>query len=227
MLADSELCAPARLIIVMNCGLGNFDGLRKHLLAGSLQGEKKFDAVLQDIGLGVAAMMENFCNRKFARAVGDQAVFPGDRASFVLHRYPVEALTKIELRMQDSEQFVEPATTSLLSVSLASGIVYFNDKADGGPYYAQVRLTFTGGYWFETLEPEDEGYPSTAPAGAALLPPDLRLAWLIQCREVWSKIDKLGTGIVDTPDKQSATGVLDLSPMVKSMLRQYVQYQPI
>src|ERR1051325_6069004 len=91
----------------MNCGLGNFDGLRKNLLPSqSMAQDERFDSMIQDIGLGVDAMMEQYCNRAFARVVGDVAVFQADRASFMLPRYPVEAITAVELKLKDSDDFV-------------------------------------------------------------------------------------------------------------------------
>lgn len=209
----------------MNAGLGNLDGLKKHLLAGSLAEEKSFDQVIQDTGLGAGALIENFCNRKFARAVGAQAKFQADRASFFLPRYPVEAVTLVEFKLKESDGWVAQDLSVIRSISAESGIVYFPERADAGPSWGQVRFTFTGGYFFEQLEPDEDGYPSAAPAGAAALPADVRFAWLLQCREMWSKLDKLGTGLVDKPGEQSGTP--ELLPIVKRMLGQYVQMNPV
>lgn len=211
----------------MNAGFGNLDSLKRHLLAGSMAGETRFDQVIVDVALGVAGAMENFCNRKFARAVGDKAVFQADRASFILPRYPLEAVTAVEAKATDGDGWVAQELSFIQATSLASGIIYLQEQPDAGPYWSQVRFTFTGGYWFETLEPDDENYPSAMPDGATPLPAELRLAWLLQCREVWNKIDKIGAGLVDVPDNQTKTGVLDLSPMVKRTLGQYVLMQPI
>jgi len=75
---------------------------------------------------------------------------------------------------------------SIQSLSAASGVVYLTDDTfstpDAGPYWGEVRFTFTGGYFFEQLEPEDEGYPTVQPPGSAPLPKGLRLAWLNHCR---------------------------------------------
>jgi hypothetical protein len=209
----------------MNAGLANLDSLKKHLLARTLMAETSFDLVIQDIGAGVLGMMEKFCDRKFCRVVGDQAILQADRASFSLPRYPVESITQVELKLKDSDQFQVQDLSFIESTSPPSGIVYLADAADAGPYWAQVRFTYTAGFWFETLEPDDDGYPSAAPAGANLLPPELRLAWIIQCREIWNKIDKLGAGIVDKPDQQTLTGTLDLSPLTKDMLNSYRRLQ--
>lgn len=209
----------------MNAGLGNLDSVKKHLLAGTLKAEPRFDALIQDIAKGVSGIMENFCDRKFARVAGDKVVLQADRSSFSLPRYPVETITLVELKLKDSDGFQAQDMTLIESTSPRAGMVYLSDKSDGGPYWGQVRFTYTGGFWFESLEPDDANYPSAMPAGANALPDELRLAWLMQCREVWNKFDKLGTGIVDKPDEQTLIGKLELAPMVKQMLNSYRRLQ--
>ena len=171
--------------------------------------------------------MEQFCNLEFERLVDDQVVFGADRSSFILPRYPVEAITAVELKLTDEDGWEAQELTYIRSTSPLSGLVYLPESPDAGKYWSQVRFTYTGGYWFETLEPDEEGYPSALPAGARALPHDLRLVWLTQCREVWNKLDKLGTGLVDKPDAQTALAELDFSPMVKRMLGNYMLMQPI
>ena len=212
----------------MNCGLSNLDRLKAHLIpAGTMAGETKFDQVIADIGQGVAEDMENFCNRKFERSVGDQVVFQGDRASFVLARYPIEAVTMVETDARDGRGFVAQDLSFIQSVSLDSGVVYLPERPDAGRFWSQVRFTFTGGYWWEELEPDDANYPSGQPAGSAALPKGLRLAWLNQCRTVWDACDKLGLGLVDKPKVQTVIADLDFSPAVKRTLANYSVMQPI
>lgn len=210
----------------MNAGLSNLDTLKKHLLPASLAPESRFDLVIQDIGQGVAGLMENYCDRKFARVVADQVVLMADRASFSLPRYPVEIISQVELKYRDSDAFQVQDISLIESTSPMAGIVYLQDNTDAGPYWAQVRFTYTGGYWFEQLEPDDDNYPTgAAPAGSTLLPSEIKFAWLTQCREVWNKFDKLGTGLIDKPDSQTKTGNLDLSPMVKDLLKSFRRMQ--
>jgi hypothetical protein len=211
----------------LNAGLGNLDGLKKHLLAASLVSETRFDLVIMDIGLGVAGLMEQYCNRSFLRMVGAQDTFTADRASFILSRYPIEAISKVELKTSDMEDFVVQDSSFIQSTSKAAGIVYLPDSPDAGTYWSEVRFTYTGGFFFETAEPDDESYPSAMPAGAKALPADLRMAWLMQCRLVWDFCDKLGLGVVDKPKAQSAISELDWSPMAKRTLDNYRQMQPI
>ncbi|MEN6533036.1 MAG: hypothetical protein ABFD89_05195 [Bryobacteraceae bacterium] len=212
----------------MNCGLSNLDRLKAHLLpAGTMAGERKFDEVIKDLGLGVAEDMENYCNRKFVRAVGDTAIFQADRNSFVLPRYPVEEVTLVELDARDGNGFVAQSADFVQSVSLPSGVVYLSGNPDAGKFWAQVRFTYTGGYWFEQLEPEDAGYPTAQPAGAVALPNGLRLAWLNHCRAMWNAWDKLGVGLVDAPNAQTTIGEMEFSPAVKRALANYQMMQPV
>jgi hypothetical protein len=211
----------------MNAGLSNLDTLRKHLLATTLVAEPRFDLVITDIGLGTASQFENFCNRQFARTIGAQAVFQADRSSFILPCYPLEAVTAVDAKQADADDWVAQDLSVIRSTSLASGVVYLPNEVDAGRFWSEIRFTYTGGFWWEMLEPEDVGYPSAMPAGAKPLPLDLKLAWLLQCREVWNKIDKLGGGLVDKPDAQTALGSLDFPKGVRRTLLNYQLMQPI
>ena len=101
------------------------------------------------------------------------------------------------------------------------------EPPDAGPYWGQVRFTYTGGFWWEELEPDDPGFPSVQPAGSCALPKALKLAWLNHCRAIWNAWDKLGTGLVDKPGVQTVIAELDFSKAVKRTLADYVQIQPI
>jgi hypothetical protein len=211
----------------MIAGLTNLDTLKKHLLATTLQAETRFDQVITDIGLGVAAQFENFCNRQFARVVDDVATFQADRSSFILPRYPVEAITLVEVKQKDSGAWITQDLELIQSSSLASGVIYLPEEIDAGRFWHEIRFTFTGGFWWEPLEPDDDGYPSAAPAGAKPLPNDLRLAFLLHCREIWNKLDKLGAGLVDKPDTQTMLSSLDFPTAVRRTLLNYQVMQPI
>ena len=212
----------------MNAGLANLDTLKRHLLpSNTMAGDTRFDAVFVDLGQGIAEDFENFCNRKFARAAGCQDTFQCDRASFVLSRYPVESITAVELKLKDVDGWTAQEAGYIQSSSPESGLVYLPEPPDAGPYWGQVRFTYTGGYWFETLDPDEAGYPSAQPAGSAALPKGLRLAWLNHCRQVWNAYDKLGVGLLDKPDAQTVIGKLDYSASVKRTLANYLLMQPI
>jgi hypothetical protein len=215
----------------MNAGLGNLTIVKKHLLPATMVSESRFDDVILDISQGVAALIEQWCNRKFQRTVDDTAIFQADRMSFILPRYPVESISKVETRETEDDSWEDVTSDNLIkSTSLASGVIYFGEGADAGKYWSSIRFTYTGGYWFEDYEPSDDGYPQALPSGAARLPIDLKLAWLMQCRDIWSKFDKLGTGLnkEGTGNLLGTTlGALEFSKAVISILHNYKQILPI
>jgi len=197
----------------MNAGFSNLDWLKKNLLSNSFKTDTRFDPLILSLGLGTAGLIENFCNRKFARVVGAQEVFAADQAEFVLSRFPVEAVTTFELKQNEQDGFVAQPNTAIVAIDQSNGII-ITGTADVGEYWCQVRFTFTGGFFWEQLEPDDAAYPSVQPAGSTALPEALRTAWLLQCKHIWALNDKLGTDILKTGDEKSlrfpqewATGV--------------------
>jgi hypothetical protein len=68
---------------------------------------------------------------------------------------------------------------------------------------------------------------ATLPTGAAALPDDLKLAWLLQCEHIWSLRDKLGVNVAASA--KSAADVaglasMQLLPAVADTLRDYRRY---
>jgi hypothetical protein len=210
----------------MNCGLGNLTSLKNHLLAKSMAAETRFDEVIADIGRGNTALMERFTGRKFARAVNTTEIFPADRCTFLVARFPIESVSQSEYKQTETDGWVVQATDFIEMIDHAPGIIATSHNADVGLPHEQVRFTFTGGYHIEFLEPS-EG-TTDLPANATALPDDLRLAWLIQSRLTWTAIDKLGAGVVkEGPSGQFVTGGLSdlkLSPKVEQILAPYKRY---
>lgn len=209
----------------MNAGLSNLATLKQHLLAPALRSAVTYDVQITALGLGMAAAIEKFCNRKFARVENDTHICTADRDHAYVPRYPLETFTSIEMKA-DINVGWEMQTGLVLNTNPASGLVYWGAGISFA--WAQMRITYTGGYFFETLEPDDEAYPSSLPAGAAALPEDLKLAWLLQCRNVWASVDKLGTAITKIgTGAESVTGTLptlELIPQVKTMLAGHIRY---
>ena len=211
----------------MRVGLGNLALLKTHLGGVAVKpGDTRWDSVITDIGLGVSDQIENYLDRKLCYAVNDQVVLPADRASFSLPRYPVQIITLAELKLDDADGFVAQPAMFIRSTDAHSGMVYLKGQADAGPYWAQVRFTYTAGYYFPTLDVGDAGYPSVQPAGSVALPNDLKLAWLMQCRRVWSVIDKLGTKMLDNSAAVAAAlAAVDFSPETLQQLAHYRRLQ--
>jgi len=209
----------------MNAGLGNLDTLKRHLLPESMVAQTNFDAKIANVGKGVAGLIEKHCNRQLARVVGDKAEFTADRAAFWLPRYPVEVITTVEQKDEESAGYVA-LPDAVQNSNLKTGQIWF--AAQLGEWWSWMRITYTGGFFWEQLEPADVGYPTAQPGGSTALPDDIKLAWLLQCGRVWELIDKLGTNI--SPDKQvqfvaQTLSALELVPEVKQILNAHVRYQ--
>ncbi len=183
----------------MNLGLGNLASLKAFVLPEALGSETTFDARLQTIGKGVAAAMERECNRKFGRVVGEEFVCSADRSYVSLPRFPVEEVTKIERQDDLTTGYVELAANTLLNLDISVGMADFGYPM--GIYRSLLRLTYTGGFFFEPLEPTDEGYPTSVPSGSTALPEDLRHAWLLQCQKHFEATRALSTAGVKEDNK--------------------------
>lgn len=209
-------------------GFATLTFLKAQLLAEALRTDPAYDGIVTQVGKGVAGQFENFCNRKFARVEGFVETTAADYCSFQMARFPLEVMTSIELKMNETDGFVMQTLPGYVrSFDLAKGVVYLPENADAGPYYAQLRFTYTGGYW---IDGTDE-CSATAPAGQTALPDELRFAWIIQCKRVWESIDKTGVDILHVgPGEKGGrfelgTGGLELAPQVQQTLRNFVREQ--
>jgi hypothetical protein len=198
----------------MNAGLGNLKTLKTHLLAEALREDTAYDSQLLLIGLGTAAAFEGYCDRKFAWAEDDTFTCSADRTFVYLPRYPVTAITTVELK---TALTWETQSNLIQSWNDYTGHVYWGGEA--GPDYAQLRFTFTGGYWFDTTA-DDSG---VMPDDATALPSDLKLAWIMHCQRIWQNKDKLGMQIIETGQKVAL--VTEMSEDVKSILDGYRRFQ--
>jgi hypothetical protein len=209
----------------MNAGFSNLSLLKQHLLPPALQNQGTYDQVILDLGLGVQGMFERFCNRKFAREAGDTYQTGAERVSLVVPRYPIESLTSLDHRA-DLTAGWESLTLNdyVLNWDPDSGLVIFGSEV--GDANTMLRLTYTGGYWWSTTEPGEA--EAAQPSGSTLLPDALRTAWLLQVRQAWTVIDKLGGAIGNVPTKTSYAldnlAALKLVPQVEQMLWAYQRH---
>lgn len=205
----------------MNAGFSNLTALKAQLLAPTLRARTDWDAQILALGLGVAAMVNGHCNRQFAREVGGFYTTSGGRMSVVLPRYPVETVTAIETRETAADDWVDELD-ALATTDTESGVVTFDAVLGAG---GQIRITYTGGFFWETKEPTDAGYPTATPSGATLIPADVVAAWHLQVEALWRARDKVGNQIAKEP-AEGATGLTsaDLSPAVRQMLAAHVRY---
>ncbi len=213
----------------MNAGLSNLITLKSWLLPAGLVAATTYDVQIAAIGKGVAAELERYCNRKFLRTVADTFECSADLRHQVLPRYPIEALTKIEIRYSLADGWADQGVISDLVWNIAeqAGLVTFPIRP--GFNQARLRFTWTGGYFFETLEPTDGGYPTAVPSGSFALPADLILAWQLQCEHIWTQRDKLGLAIGKDVHSENARVIpslaqIELLPTVRAKLVPLIRY---
>lgn len=207
----------------MNAGLANLATLKGQLLAAALRGDGAYDAPMLAMGLGVAGRFERVANRQWQRAVGATWEASANRLVYVLPRFPIETLTSIEIRDAFSDAWMALSVAEVVGeLDAAAGLVEL--VAIQGAAHAQLRFTWTGGYWWETAEPTDAGYPTEQPTGSTALPADLKLAWMLQCEEIWARRDRLGVGVGMAPTERSKLTELDLVPDVESALRRFIRH---
>jgi hypothetical protein len=205
----------------MNAGFSNLATLKAHLQNSGLRARTDFDTAITALGLGVAAQFERHCTRLFTRAASTTMKFPADQDHVIVERYPIEAVTKVEVQNNPTAGFVESAG-AIQNWNADSGIVWFGSAL--GMSNEVAKLTYTGGYFWETKETTDQGYPTSVPSGSTALPDDLKLAWLLQCGAVWAAMDKLGIGVADKPEAQSKTAASKLIPQVEDILKTYRRF---
>jgi hypothetical protein len=202
----------------MNAGFSSLKELKAALLAEVLRDGVEYDDALTTIGLGVVVQFEKFCNRAFIRTVADTAKFSAARETYTLPRYPVEEVTAIAIQSDYATGWVAESLGLIANVNLMSGVVRFGGVL--GTDLDQVRLTYTGGYFWNTNEDSTDALPT----GATALPADLKLAWIEQCKKIWEVYDPLGTGLGKTATESLLTN-LELLPTVKQTLTPHVRYQ--
>lgn len=203
----------------MDLGLGNLIELKRQLLAASLVSGTDYDSKITAIGQGVAAAFDCYCNRKFERVANDTVIFSADRTHYFLPRFPVESVSAVAIKDDEAGGFVAQTVNDVILVrDDACGQIQFGTVL--GVEMSKVKVTYTGGYWFDSTE---DG-TGVQPAGATVLPQDVKLAWFIQCREIWGK-DPLRTGISNKPTDPVSFTETEFVPQVTMILDRYKRYQ--
>jgi hypothetical protein len=141
-----------------------------------------------------------------------------------LNAFPVEAITCNEKKDDEKDGFLTyplpPDGSSLIQqMQLDQGYIMFISIQ--GYYFSRIRITYTGGFWFDTTE-DGSG---VMPAGATLLPAAVKSAWYLQCQHVWKRWDKLGAQIAQDGEGQSALSAIEVIPLVKELLRPFKRMQ--
>ncbi len=164
----------------------------------------------------VSARFDHECNRTLARTVGATQEFAATGTEVVARWYPIETVSKFELKASEGEGWVEQtgvgylvrqACVISLSAPLLAGTAL--SALAGG----LARVTYTGGYVM----------PGTVPgAGQSALPADLETAAVEQVAVWYQQRDKLGL-IRHWPSSGTylVLSQVPLLPQVSAMIRPY------
>lgn len=150
---------------------------------GIVPADTSFDALLTRAIEAVSARFDHECNRTLARTVGARQEFPANETEVIARCYPIEAVSKFELKVSETEGWVEQAGTEYL---VRSGCVISLIQPLASQSAAESslgRVEYTGGYVLPG------GTPS---AGQTALPADLETAAIEQVAVWFQQRDKLG-----------------------------------
>ncbi len=181
---------------------------------GILPADTQYDAMLTRCIEGVSARFDRECGRTFARTVGATHEFPGRTREIIPACYPIESVSKFELKEDESKGWVEQTGVEYLIrarcvVSLASCMSSAGVSALG-------RITYTGGYVL----------PGAVPgAGQTALPSDLEHAAVEQVAAWFYNKEKLGL-IRHWPNTGTYVVISQqpLLPFVSATLRRYQRW---
>src|ERR1043166_1824445 len=142
----------------MNLILGNLADLKTAVLPASMLSNTDFDPVIIALGKGVAAAMQRYCNRLFERIEDDTFERPANCAYVSLPRFPVESVSKIEMKTDEQQGFFELPANTALTINNGVGLVEFGSLM--GDYTDRLRVTYTGGFWANYTEDRSEDHTS-------------------------------------------------------------------
>src|SRR5437879_1647360 len=171
-----------------------------------------YDTLLTSAIKALSSRFDKITNRSLARTVGTTQEFPADKTELILSCFPLEAVTKLELKSNETEGWIEQTGTDYLIrnacvVSLASRL---------GTWRDQGRITYTGGYVL----------PGTTPgAGQTALPDDLEQAAVEQVAYSFRNRDVLGL-IRNWPSggTYQVFMKIELLPSVEAVLRSFERW---
>jgi hypothetical protein len=182
---------------------------------GLLESDTQYDALLTGAIAAFSARFDRECNRMFARTVGATQEFPAGEIEIPVCCYPIETVTRFELKSAESSGWVETAGVEHLVragcvVSLPVPLWPLRNSA------TLARVTYTGGYVL----------PGNTPGvGQTALPVEVenaaieQVAFWFERRETQGVIRVWPTGgnymqLVDT----------DLMPAVRAVLRRHTRF---
>ena len=172
----------------------------------------KNDSLITAAIQAISARFDKECNRAFARAVDCLHEFTADETEIRVGCYPIETVSKFELKTNESDGWIEqPEIEHLIRRSC---VISLSERL--ASWREQGRVTYTGGYVLPDAE---------AGAGQTALPDDLEQAAVEQAVYWFQNRDHVGV-IRQWPKG----GVyqqfvdLDLLPSVRMVLAAYAKW---
>jgi hypothetical protein len=163
----------------------------------------------------VSTRFERECNRTFARTENATYEFDPSDVEIVPPIYPLESVSKFELKQTETEGWVEQTGVEFLIrracvISLETSFVITHSS------FGIARVTYTGGYVLPGTDPEE---------GQVALPPDLEHAALEQSAAWYQNKDHLGLEVYwGYHSAYSKYTKLPLLPSVAATLASYRRY---
>lgn len=207
-----------------NLGLGNLADLKTHCLQAAAGADTQWDDVFAGLGKGAAKAMQNFCNRDFERSTAVVDEFTADRAYWITRRHPIESVVSIHQRDSMAEGWIALTVNDVIvNRGDDRGLLEFGTVL--GTHESRIKVTYAGGYWFDTAE----DYSTALPSGATRVPDDLKLAWLTQVNAWFLKRDKLNLIAAAGANPEAGAMVAALAgralePEVALMLQPFRRY---
>jgi hypothetical protein len=182
---------------------------------GLAEFDVQYDTLLTNAILALSARFDKETSRTLARTVNATEEFDGADTEIIVPCYPVESVSKFELKTSEAEGWVEQSDVEFLIrrnciISLRSPLSTLTTQP------STCRLTYTGGYVL----------PGTTPSvGQTALPDDLEQAAVEQVASWFQNRDKLG--LVRSWPHQGTYELfspLDLLINVKAVLQRYERF---
>ncbi len=177
-----------------------------------LDTDTQFDALLTNAIKAVGARFDKECSRTLARTENASQEFVASLTEICVGCYPIETITRFELKRSESEGWVaQPGVEYLVRQRC---VLSLRVPLGGSP--EQGRVIYTGGYVLPGNVPE---------TGQATLPDDLEQAAIEQVAYWFSNRDRLGLlRIWDYHSTYRHFADLDLLAGVRAVLRKYARW---
>jgi hypothetical protein len=173
-----------------------------------------YDDLLTAAIKAVSDRFDKECNRTLARTADITHEFEADETEILPPCYPIEAVTKFELKSNETDGWIEQTGVECLIRRNCVLSLRFPLCSSRSP--ALARVTYTGGY----VQPGD-----TPDTGQTPLPDDLEQACIEQVAYWFRNRDK--SGLIRSWPHQGTYEVFlqsDLLPEVRAVLKKYERF---